>query len=435
MRMRKIPLLAGGRVGRIFSAAAMGIVLLLATSAAVAQGQGGPVRRYLELVGHNDFGGEAMNAELTLDGDFAYVGALTDAGLRIVDVSNPANPTKVGSFPTPSGFPIDVKAQGDVAILSIQPTDFAPNPDAFTGVIYLDVSDKTNPTEVGRFFVPSLGIHNAFIDPVNPNIVYAADSDNSFVVWVVDFGPALAGGDAVVLATLQPAEVGEVGDRFVMPHDLYVAVHPVSGKTLAYVPYWDAGLIIFDVTDPADPILVGQFDYAQKGFRNAHYAKPNPSTDLIALEDEVGFGDSGGGVHLIAVEGCSGAGDTCQLTEVGFWQPASGKAKQGMATAFQGLKQAWFTRDVHNVDITDSFLYAGSYQNGVQVVDISDPSTPREVAFYIPAKSVNLAMHDPTGLLSPLKVPWVWTAQVDANGLIYVSDIFTGIYILQMVEV
>lgn len=123
---RVLALITVGPVSLLFVAAT------LSTTAAAGHGR---LRRCLEIVGHNDFEGETLNAELVLDGDYAYVGALTEVGLRIADIEDPSNPTRVGYFPTPGVFPINVKAQGSVAVPSIQPTDFTPNASAFTGVI------------------------------------------------------------------------------------------------------------------------------------------------------------------------------------------------------------------------------------------------------------------------------------------------------------
>src|SRR5687768_12219503 len=66
-----------------------------------------------ELVGHSDLGARGMNAALAVAGDIVYVGsriddtiAGRDAGVLIVDVSDPAAPEVVGSIGAPDeGLP------------------------------------------------------------------------------------------------------------------------------------------------------------------------------------------------------------------------------------------------------------------------------------------------------------------------------------------
>lgn len=87
-----------------------------------------------ELVG--SYGGSAQ--ELVLDGDYAYVAASV-AGLRIVDISNPAEPIFLSSLDdnSISSF-VGLDVVGDTAYIS-----------AFgDGVWIIDVSDPSNPVSL-----------------------------------------------------------------------------------------------------------------------------------------------------------------------------------------------------------------------------------------------------------------------------------------------
>ncbi len=86
------------------------------------------------------FGGVATK------GGVAYVSEENE-GLRIIDVSDPANPSELGFFDTveltdpccPIDFAFDVAVSGDFAYIA----------DSIDGVRIIDVSDPANPTEVG----------------------------------------------------------------------------------------------------------------------------------------------------------------------------------------------------------------------------------------------------------------------------------------------
>jgi hypothetical protein len=68
-------------------------------------------------------------------------------------------------------------------------------------------------------------------------------------------------------------------------------------------------------------------------------------------------------------------------------------------------------------------LYLSWYSDGLRVVDISEPASPREVAFFVPPSVERL-----DGEESP---PLVWGVHVEGE-LIVVSDMTGGLYILKM---
>jgi hypothetical protein len=77
-----------------------------------------------------------------VSGNYAYV-ADGGAGLRVIDVSNPTNPREVGFFDTP-GTARGVYVSGNYAYVA----------DAGAGLRVIDVSNPTNPREVGFFDTP-----------------------------------------------------------------------------------------------------------------------------------------------------------------------------------------------------------------------------------------------------------------------------------------
>ena len=88
----------------------------------------------------------------------AYIGGAY-SGLRIIDVSNPAAPTEVGSFDTP-GQSYDVQVVGSLVYVA---------DDSWLRII--DVSNPAAPTEVGSFNTPA----DAWNVQVVDDLVYVAD--------------------------------------------------------------------------------------------------------------------------------------------------------------------------------------------------------------------------------------------------------------------
>jgi hypothetical protein len=91
----------------------------------------------------------------------------------------------------------------------------------------------------------------------------------------------------------------------------------------------------------------------------------------------------------------------------------------GVYTAFQGL-------------IVDQRLYAAWASGGLRVVDLHDPEQPLEVASFVPPTRI-----DPQRQLSApngnIAMPFVWSVHI-SDGLIYVSDLNTGLWILELAE-
>ena len=76
---------------------------------------------------------------MAVSGNYAYV-ADGDAGLQVIDVSNPANPQRVGGYDT-SGDAQGVAVSGNYAYVA----------DGGAGLQVIDVSNPANPQRVGGY--------------------------------------------------------------------------------------------------------------------------------------------------------------------------------------------------------------------------------------------------------------------------------------------
>ncbi len=65
------------------------------------------------------------------------------SGLQVIDISDPANPTLVGTYDTP-GYARGVAVSGDHAFVA----------DGDSGLQVIDISDPANPTLVGTYDTP-----------------------------------------------------------------------------------------------------------------------------------------------------------------------------------------------------------------------------------------------------------------------------------------
>ena len=218
----------------------------------------------VRFVGSYDTPGCARGVYVS--GDYAYV-ADGEAGLRVIDVSDPQNPVEVGYYDTP-GYAVDVYISGGYAYVAA----------GYAGLRVIDVNDPSNPVEVGHYDTPGC-TYDVY---VSGGYAYVADEDSGLQVidisdpqnpvevgyyntpgWAL--GVYVSGGYAYVaddwaglrvIDISDPSNPEEVGyyDTPDYAWDVYV-----SGD-YAYVAAWYAGLRVIDVSDPTSPEEVGYYD-------------------------------------------------------------------------------------------------------------------------------------------------------------------------------
>jgi hypothetical protein len=104
--------------------------------------------------------------DVAVAGNYAYVAAQS-AGLQVIDVSNPADPQRVGGYAT-GVYAEDVAVSGNFAYVAA----------GFGGLEVIDVSDPANPQRVG-----GNSAFRASAVVVNGDKVYiAADSDGLIIL-------------------------------------------------------------------------------------------------------------------------------------------------------------------------------------------------------------------------------------------------------------
>jgi hypothetical protein len=280
----------------------------------------------LEVIGTFDPGlfGENITdvwAHTHANGDFAYLGTFDDiactldtTGIRIVDISAsgtkdaPAEFEQVAFVRSPAGSRAnDVKVahletphfSGDIMVFTDEPcgSTFVPRLRSKGGgggpqrggIEIFDVTDPTNPKSLKRNFLKN-GIHNTFIwqDGNNAYLIAVDDVDARDVI-VVDITKPQA--PRVIAQVGWPDWPTDIADEFEAPaiflHDLWVQ----GGK--AYLSYWDAGLVILDVNDPANPVFLGDSEYAvpdplsgEFPAGDGHVSVPNKDGSLVLFGDE-----------------------------------------------------------------------------------------------------------------------------------------------------
>jgi hypothetical protein len=342
------------------------------------------------------------------DGKHGYLSTIGDR-LYAVDVGDPAKPAITDSVMVDARVINDVMTteDGKVGVMTREGASSRKN-----GIVILSFEDPAHPKQIAEFTeTVTGGVHSTFI---YKGYVYLTDD---------------ATGSMRVIDIRDPYKPREVGRWQTEQTEAGRYVHDISVQDgLAYLSYWNDGLIILDVGkgikggSPEKPVLVSQYKYDLDqtyarvdqlyglGARGTHTAWR--AGNYVFVGDEVyasraatGLKDGNdltwGRLHVIDVS------DLERPKEVAWYEPTDG--------------------GVHNVWVEGDTLYLGNYQGGARALDISGElkgdllRQGREISWIFTA--------DDKGMKP--RSTFTWGAVVK-DGNIYVPDINSGLWILRL---
>ncbi len=279
---------------------------------------------------------------LFASGDYLYVAA-QGAGFRIYSLSDPANPSLVGQYGV---WAEKVWVQDTLAFVSRQTS----------GAMILSVSDPANPYRLSEIVSETLTDYFYGVTARGNYLFFSGTSSNgsgSPMLKIFDISdtknPTLVGTfyDSTAM------NGGNIGERIML----------FNNYALMAVTY---NFRIFDISDPAHPIQTAQYDtYISKGDVQidgnlAFYAYDLANTPNTALS-----------IIDVSNPGC--------LREIGYIYPSPEKNSDVRVSVNNGY--AYLTQS----SFPDSIM-------GIHVIDVRDPSHPRQVAFLHIKKQNNLVI-------------------------------------------
>jgi hypothetical protein len=362
---------------------ALPLAMLLSPITAIA-GHGGSTSDELKVVGQLDYNEFGENVtDIWAYGNYAYLGTFDDivcsldtTGVHIVDISDPSSPVKVGFVPAKPGTRNnDVKVahidtrhfSGEIMVASNEGcgSPFLPKlnangvgtPPGQGGLSIWDVSDPTKPRVLKQNYL-DFGVHNTYIYQQNDKAyMLVVDDENVQDLTIVDITKPQNPKVIAVTGKLDwpadiAAEFGPTAAAFL--HDVWVKDN--GGVITAYLSYWDAGLVLLDISDPRNPVFLG----------DSTYGNPDPlSGEFPAGDGHVAVPNSDGSRVLLGDEDFS-AGALTTFTFDGVDYPV---AEGGFTPPTFSLAGGTFGGQVH---------WTGG--NGCTIGDIDRPANPGEVA-------------------------------------------------------
>jgi hypothetical protein len=423
----------------------------------------------MEVVGHNNLNVRGFNADVWKYRNYAYVGhwgfadwatgndrfcpAPPDNGVAVIDVSNPARPTRVATLQNPTGTSAEdvvvyTAAYGpfaghDIAAAGIQWCGGdRHDSSAIHGLMLWDVTDAAHPVQLGFYDSGccTRGVHEFEVES-------RADLSRTFAYATVPAGSYpdplnpnglrdVAGkGDFRLLDITDPAhpfevstwKVQQAGGPFAAqgcdPDGNYGhGAEPSEDGKLVFLSYWDSGFIRLDLTEPAHPVYTGRAAYPANADGDAHSSQYDEDRQLLFSADEDFCKTSGAGIEkgdgYMRVWDFS---DPAHVQQIGSY-----RTPRSLGTDDQGAGD--FV--IHNNFLVGNTVYASWYSDGVRVVDVSNPRAPKEVAYFVPPATENPVKPSQRSVLT--NTTQVWGVVVDrATGLVYASDMNSGLWILR----
>ncbi|MQA95282.1 MAG: hypothetical protein GEV11_11785 [Streptosporangiales bacterium] len=292
------------------------------------------------------------------------------AGVQVYDVSKATSPRHIGFFDTGGGQSRGTHyvwyAEPEFAYISTGMPDFESKRPGNDDQIFLilDMSDRANPKEAGRWWWPGTRVGDK--EPVpEPNPIDEGCRAHNTDVW--------------------------------------------PGEDIAYVGMIDCGLAVLDIRDKADPKPIHLRDDSppNDGFQHTlqpidggrHIVSSQESTEDACIDGDKRIRIWTARLRLVSTLPRAKNGD--ELCDAG--------GRFGAHNIMERTpdEPTWFSEDV----IIGSF-----FNGGVRAYDISDRRRPREIAYNIPAA--------PSG--APSGTIQINDVYVDDRGVIFAGDRFTG---------
>lgn len=379
----------------------------------------------MRLVGQTNLNGHGDCMHVNLKDHYAFVAHMGESrvGTSVVDVSDPRMPGVVTQLETPPGtHSHKVQIVGDILLVNYERSMFEPHATSWQGGLKVfDVSKPEQPREIAFLKMPGKGVHR--MTYWEPPYAYMSGSDEGFLdqfFVVVDLSEPtrpcevgrwwMPGQRTGEDRSWTPTEGhgGEAGAKRVALH------HPLIRGDRAYCGWWDAGLVILDISDRGRPRFVSQLEFGSDVSGATHTALPIPGRDILVVTDEQIAADCTGLFAQVRIVDIADEQHPRVISE--FPRPqgdfCTRGGRFGPHNLHEGRPGSW--QDPNTVYLT-------YFNAGLRVVDISDAAAPKEVAWFVPDAPAGRSSIQFNDVL------------VGPDGLVYVTDRYTGgLYILEL---
>ena len=428
----------------------------------------GALSRNVRRLGHLDLPGAG---QITIAGKFAYVGHIPNKqnlGTSIIDIADPAHPRLVATvtLDDSTSHSHKVRVAGDLMLVNHErnPTPIGRRAEQMPGVRHelsevlgreptrAELAQRLNVTEAaiveieaaekqpyrnGGFRIydvstpskPKL-IHNQLTGGIG---VHRFDMDERYAYISTEMD-GFIGNILVTYNLCDPKKPQEVSRWWIPGQNIAAGEKPSwSGKRHRlhhalrfgdemWASCWHGGFRIVDISDISKPKTAASYNY--------HPLFPEPTHTVMPVPDKIG-----GKRIAIAIDeedqaqsaneeevrrgrmhACISTYDVSDYTNV---KPLALFEVSELDSPFARTLGARFGAHQFHERMTSTLVYAVWFSAGLRIIDVADPTAPRDVGYFIPEP------------VAGNKAPQSNDVMLDDGGLIYMVDRLVGFDILE----
>jgi hypothetical protein len=316
---------------------------------------------------------------------------------------------------------------------------------------FYDLTDPAKPALVATY-TPTQTPHEMFLwaDPSNPDraLLYwtsptTSTSATTYNLFVTDLSGARQGTFTDVLRYNPESKFASTvrSARDVRLHS--IAVSPAGTRT--YLAYLGGGFLVLDTSQLAagavspqvtlltptanSPTWPNMTDHSSVPIPNSHYALTTDEVYGDYLDPierpKNEFGCPWGWVHIVDIA------DPAHPTIVGEFKTYENEASYCTSTAGQDPANTFFTAySAHNPTVLPKLALVTWHSDGLEAIDLADPTNPQQAGFYSPTPLPAVVTEDPALSAGESKVV-AWSYPIIHDGLIYFIDVRNGLYIVR----
>jgi hypothetical protein len=428
----------------------------------------------LELVGHDNLMMRGMNAAIAVKGNYAYIGSRTDgqeqhpnAGVMVVDVSDPAAPEVVNQIGPPNEgvrgetsrelriwpkknilIVLNLGSNCSPEIHDCAPENAANPPDDNYRFYDIAGENAADPKLIGEY-KPTVNPHEFFlwVDPKKPKRALMFQSTpgggaNSQML-ITDISkvrkdkldPEVRFKELATWSTIVPSPDADHTDMRL--HSLSVN----NKGTVGYLSYLQGGFFMVNLSDFAKgkkkPKVKELTPIANRVWWDGpgdHSAVKLFKRKYVMTTDEV-YGQIPG---LLSNHGCPWGwvrfvdikDPTHPVVVSEYKIPANTQEFCDDPSSNPPDRNSGSSWSSHNPTLTKHLAFVTWHSGGFQVIDTTDPTVPAQAAAFSPEPEPVVVTEDPVLSSAQDKVV-MWSYPIIKDGLIYVVDIRNGLYILK----
>jgi hypothetical protein len=395
-----------------------------------------------ELIGHSPLFGRGMNAGLAVHGSYAYVGSRTDgshadAGVLVVDISNPANPQIVYQIGPPHEGLLGQTSR-ELRVWPEQELLLVLNFFCEQGLH--DCHPASAPPDVSFYDISGANAAAPVLiarHPLGrtPHEMFMWDDPNVPGRALLYLSTPSRSGDNLLVLDISQARQGlfyEVASWSAPPGQFRATLHSMSVSVdgrRAYLAHLQDGFMVLDTSDLAQGLpspqirLITPLENWVRIGPGAHSAVKLFGKPYALITEEVYGRCPWGWMRLLDVT------DETRPQYVAEHKIYPYNTSEHCGTV--AADRYWSTSfSTHNPTVTNNLAFISWHSGGLQAVSIADPLQPVQVAEFLPAPLSSVGTEDPALSSGPDKVV-MWSYPVIKDGLLYVVDIRNGLFVLR----